>query len=532
MFIVLKQNQKTHTICVSLLFCLFLFLHLYKLGECPQTVNIDEAGLWYNVQSLLNYGMDQAGNTWPIMFANFHGEQSPGYTYLAFLCCKIFGESLWSIRLPGAICSIMIFVFGYKLTDRLFSNKHANLLFCILCTISPYFIMEFRYALDCNLMLCFITAFFHFFLRAIDSEKLTDAIVAGVFCGLTLYTYGLSYIILPLFLSFAIIYLLYLKKISWKQIAFFSLPLIILAIPLIVVQMINVFGFQEIVVGQITFTKFDISRHSDVTIKHFFTNIPLYLLYFFVGNDLIIESLLYSNFYLILTPLIFVGGYLFVKDSITSLKTKQYCPKIFFATWFFIIWGVVLFTTSVAYHRCNSAFISLTLFIIYGVIFLLHKLQKWKKVVVIVLLLVFLICFTLFAQLYFSGEVNAHLHNTEKSWMFEPLNNVLEEIGSNELTCFIVNPIYYKIITQEHPEVHPYIYDLKYIEDENRYIVMEKFYPYDKYLFCHNEEICENIKPSATYVIPDKYSETIEKFDSLNYLKTQIGHYVIFRPNN
>jgi 4-amino-4-deoxy-L-arabinose transferase-like glycosyltransferase len=153
---------------------------------------------------LLNWGTDQKGNSWPILFANMWGEQSPGYAYLAFICCKIFGESLFAIRLPAVINTFLVLIFGYKTIDILFKNKKINLLFLVIYTITPYFTIISKMALDCNLMLGFSTMFLYFILKALDTRALKWYFATGIVAGLTFYTYALSYLMIPIFLIFTL----------------------------------------------------------------------------------------------------------------------------------------------------------------------------------------------------------------------------------------------------------------------------------------------------------------------------------------
>ena len=120
----IAQSNRLYNFVIFLLFSVFLFLHLYKLDGTISVINIDEAGLWYNVKCLINYGTDQQNNSYPLLFANFYGEQSAMYTYLAFIFVKLFGDTLFAIRLPAAIGSILIFIFGYKIINELYLNNN------------------------------------------------------------------------------------------------------------------------------------------------------------------------------------------------------------------------------------------------------------------------------------------------------------------------------------------------------------------------------------------------------------------------
>jgi 4-amino-4-deoxy-L-arabinose transferase-like glycosyltransferase len=202
------------------------FLHIYKLTTLPVALNVDEAGLWYNVRCLLNWGIDQKGNSWPVLFANIWGEQSPAYAYLAFICCKIFGESLFAIRLPAVFNTLLVMIFGCLNVDKLFKSKKINLVYLCLFTITPYFTIISKMALDCNLMLGFSTVFLYCFLHSLETKNIKWYVITGIVCGLTFYTYALSYLMIPVFLVFSLVYLVAFKKVTLKEILAFFIPVI------------------------------------------------------------------------------------------------------------------------------------------------------------------------------------------------------------------------------------------------------------------------------------------------------------------
>src|SRR5699024_6128902 len=110
------------------------------------------------------------------------------------------------------------------------------LLFTFLIITCPWNIFNARMALDCNLYAGLFMLDLYFLNKA---EKNYQYVIAGIFIGLTLYTYSLSWITMPIFLLVWCIYMLYIKKIKIKQIIIMGIPIAIFAMPLIYFLLVN-----------------------------------------------------------------------------------------------------------------------------------------------------------------------------------------------------------------------------------------------------------------------------------------------------
>ena len=118
-------------------------------------------------------------------------------------------------------------------------------------------------ALDCNLMLGFSTVFLYCFLHSLETKNIKWYVVTGIVCGLTFYTYALSYLMVPVFLVFSLIYLTVFKKVTFKEILAFFIPAFLLGLPLLVVQLVNILGWDEFQILGITFTRFETARNGE-----------------------------------------------------------------------------------------------------------------------------------------------------------------------------------------------------------------------------------------------------------------------------
>ena len=71
-------------------------------------------------------------------------------------------------------------------------------------------------------------------------------LLSGVLFGITLYTYALSYIIIPIILLLLLGYKIYIKRIKISDIVVLFIPLIVLAIPLTLEILVNLGVINEI----------------------------------------------------------------------------------------------------------------------------------------------------------------------------------------------------------------------------------------------------------------------------------------------
>ena len=256
-----------------LIFILALVLNTYKLGQIPEGINCDEAGMAIDANYIAKYGTDRFLNHNPIYFINYGDGQNALYTYLTAILIKIFGKyNLVIIRIPALILSMIETVICYLLVKE-FKSKKMALCFMLIVTISPWHIMKSRWALESYLFSPMQVISVYALIKAIkaNNKKILRYFISGLLFGITLYTYAISYIVIPIFLLIMLIYLLRRKLVKMKEIITLAIPLIILAIPLILVQMVQKGWINEIH-SFITIPKLLRYRIGELDITEFFAN--------------------------------------------------------------------------------------------------------------------------------------------------------------------------------------------------------------------------------------------------------------------
>lgn len=344
------------------LFVLICFTHCYKLTSIPNGINVDEAGIYYDSWNLLHYGIDRHQNSWPLYLENYGGGMSILYVYMLIPLVYLFGPSLLIVRIPIVISTLLTAIYGLKIIQlRKFDNKWLGYAFLFAMGVMPIFVVMFRFALDCNLMLGVSTIFLYYFLKAIETGKSRNYILAGFCGGVLLYTYILSHIVLPVFLLFEVIFLIIHKRFDLKKWILMAVPMGVLAFPLIWIHIINLFDLEQRKLGVFTLTKLASysGRTGQLSIANMFRSIPEVFKCMFLHDaeryDTVERFTTMFGFSVVLAVLgIFVSVRNCKKD-----KANIVTPAILF--WFLaeFLMGCLQGTTGLTSYKINAIFFAL-----------------------------------------------------------------------------------------------------------------------------------------------------------------------------
>ena len=404
------------------IFALALFLNAYKLGIVPKGINVDEAGMVYDAYCISGWGVDRFLKHLPVFFINFGGIQSALYTYLTSIIIKVLGTyNLTIVRIPALVLSMVEVVICYFLVKE-YRGKKQGLLFMFLVTIMPWHIMKSRWGLDCYLLSPMFIISIYSLLKAVKSQKTWKFFLSGLLFGVTLYTYAVSYIIMPVFLLLTFIYLIKIKKVNLKQTLIFAIPLGILAFPLIIMLMVQKGWINEIN-GFISIPKMHKNRINDVNILNIGENI-LSL------RNVFIEPLLDYNGISGYGPLYPLGvllmciGLVMAPYTVDKDKNKKTEVNLTVIMLFAFIANFLLSLFSVLnINKANGIYISATYFIFLSIVTLKDKARTLATILTILLITIFMFFtteyFTNFAKQdysYFDNgdiEVLEHVYNSD-----------------------------------------------------------------------------------------------------------------------
>lgn len=476
-----KILEKKEIIVFGIILLIAIFSRGYKLNSLPVGIHVDEAGMAYDAYCLASNGTDRWLNHFPVYLENFGGGQSALYAYLSAIFVKIFGLNMITIRMPAFLLSITAIILVYFTTKKECGVKSA-LLVTFLIVIMPWNIMASRWGLDCNLLAPMIIISTCLLINAKNKK---GYVLSGIFFGMTLYTYALSYLILPVFLVLILTYMLYTKKIKFINLLPLGIPIFILALPLMLMILINN-GYLNEIKGFITIQKLPEYRGAEISLSNIKNNIG-FIKTMFTNDGLTYNALPeFGTVYNFSIFLIILGGLIELSNFIHNIKNK----KFDFNSVMFLLVGTVLFclmlTVGPNINKANAIYIPMMFFIVTA----MKLFYKNYKIIFGIFIILFLIFFIRFEVFYFSDyeKIYGVQQYFEKDYL-EVLEYVNKEFNNRDI----------HILTST---AEPYIYTLflnkispeEFNNNLHKDTITDDLYSYNNYYFRNidldGDEVC------------------------------------------
>lgn len=509
---ILKNNKNKIIIIIFLLVLIFIS-RIYKFGTLPYPIGVDEAGAAYDAYCLANFGVDRYLNSFPVYLVNFGGGQSALYAYLNALLIKILGSSTILIaRLPELLMFLMAIFVSYKLVSKKQDKKTAMLLAFII-TICPWHIIQSRCGLDCNLLgPMFILDLF----LLENAKKNYQYILAGISVGITLYTYSLSYLIMPVFLLIWVIYHLYTKTVSVKQVIILASTIFIFALPLMYFILLNIGVVEKTNFGIFTIPKLIEFRSKEIALQNIIN----------VGPDSLMKLFLGSNtLYLLEIPFFAIGIINGIIAVIKSIKTKEYSFLSFMTITFLAILLPNLLVHIVTTNKGNILYIPILYFVAVGII----ELIKNRKILWQILITTYLILFIIF-EVYYYTDYAVKIHTVYEDITITNIMEYIEDTDKDKEKIYLFpylksEPYIYIML---YNEISPYEFnETKEIETKeingNQHRQMKKC---SKYYF-YNTEGLNEYHNNRTYIVNKEYYKVVNLLEKIGYKKEIFGEYYI-----
>ncbi len=441
------KNLCKQNLILLFVLCITIFLRFYKLTILPDVLHIDEAALGYNAWCLANYGTDRYLNVLPFYPQNFYGGQSPLYTYLVVLLIKFFGKgnlSLFLVRFPAAAASIILWCAGTKSMDLIFENKKLTLTASLFLTFCPYYVMAGRYALDCNLMLCCVACSILAFLYYLKTEKLSWLLLSGVCFGITMYSYALSYLIVPMFLGLLSLYLLYHRKITVRRILLWAVTVCITALPVLLFAYALLLHTDPIHFLGFTIAPISGNRMEELTLSSLWPNmvhnLKTTLTYSIFPMDSVDK---FYTLYPVSIPFILLGLLCAVYDFGNSFRKHRFDFSTIYLLYFVCASVVVALTSTDHLYRANSFYICYLYFFLRSLRACCHFLTVYRKAFVNVLAYGYVLWVAAFMRYYYSMYSMLDLYSYANSFYFAGIPNIVtyldEYLPDAELYADCVN---------------------------------------------------------------------------------------------
>lgn len=394
-------SKKSIRILFFLLLIIGILVRMIYLGSLPAGVDQDEAMAAYLAYTTYTEGVDITGYHNPVYFEAWGNGMNALEIYLMIPLFQLFGMSDLTLRLPQAIIACATLPVFYLILKRIFDEKTA-MIGLFLLVINPWHIMMSRWALESNLAPAFLFFGLYAFILALEKHP-AYYLLSALMYGLSLYTYAILWLVVPIILLLQILYVLLMKRarITWYTAGFVVL-LGLIALPLLVLNVVNHYWIPEIKTAWFSIPKLGSWRSGDIKFGNllgFRTTSNLWNMLVKQSDTGIRSSFpSYGLYYMFSLPIILLGIVETVQDWITSVREKRFELKTFALIQLLAALIVCLLISGINVNRANCLHLPLILFCAVG----LSKLTtlSWKAIPRTILAL-YCISFLAFTGYYF-----------------------------------------------------------------------------------------------------------------------------------
>lgn len=189
-----------------LLFALFFFIILvggfytYRLTQDPPGLTVDEASIGYNAVLISKTLKDETGRFLPVFALTIGGHdwKQPSSIYAAALIFKLFGASLFNLRMVSVMAALFSFILVVYLNYLLLGYSGAWISGFLFLSV-PTVLMHSHLAQENIMPIPFVTIWLISFLLYQKKKNPLFLIVSGIGLGLGIYSYkGMRAIVPPL----------------------------------------------------------------------------------------------------------------------------------------------------------------------------------------------------------------------------------------------------------------------------------------------------------------------------------------------
>ena len=409
---IIKKNYVT--IIFIILIVIGIGVRVYKFPNTIPEMNIDEIMTAVYAREIAETGKDLLGLSFPVYLLGWGG-QSVVLVYLMTISVKVFGYTLFAVRLPTLIVSIISLFIFYDFVKKITNNKKIALIGLGLLAISPWHIMQSLFAWDCNMFPHFLLFAMDIFYTGILKNKKAIIYLSMAFFAITLYCYGIAIYFVPFFLLITAIYLVRKKKIKARDLIICIAVFLLFAWPIIITFAMNGLRIgQTIEIFNITIPYYEsLTRTTDMLFfsenvgVQFIKNIA-YLLSMIVFQSDNIEWNVIPMFGTIyhISIVFAILGIIFKIKKIKQSKKEDNTGGFILITWIILslFTGILINETTI--NRLNSIWYVLIIFSAIG-IYEIYQVIKYKKLYKYGVI-------TVYAILFITFSILLHTYHVEK----------------------------------------------------------------------------------------------------------------------
>ncbi len=515
-------------IVFSVILLAALIIRLWQYGSVPGGMNQDGAMAAVDAKALAEYGTDRYGMHMPVHFTAWgYGQMSTFLSYCMVPFIKIFGLSAITARLPILIASMFALAALYFIIRKLFGIRGAQIVL-ILASCNPWHFMQSRWALDCNMFPHMFVIGLMFLLMGIEKKR-RYVYISMVFFAFCMYSYGIAFYTVPLFLLIVCIYILVKKTLKLSEVIISAGVYFLISWPIYLTMMINTFKWNTIETPFFTMPFFpdsvrsqDILFFSDDKLDQLQKNIRALVRIFTEGDHLLWNNI--DGFGVInicFVPFIFLGIYFVIhmlrKEKNLLKKTGLLSILCFFGIGIFA--GII--TSEVNVNRINIIIYPFIILAGLGIYFVYVNHKKLSYVFAPV----YLILSVMFIGKYFTSYADEI-----KSQFFKGFIEAVQYIeDESECAFYVITPDSQfegaynvsEILTLFAQDIDSEYYQNKY-KDENGLLYKEKYY----YVNASRTEI--NPQLPVAYVVTEA---EVGLFSEEDYIIVSFDNFYAVIPN-
>lgn len=284
----------------------------YKLTQIPAGINGDEAAVGYNAILISRTLRDQNGRKLPIFVLTQGGTdwKQPITQYFSVIIFKIFGPSLFNLRMTAVLMVVASVLLIYFLGKKLLGNFGAILAAIFLAT-TPIIMIQSHLAFDNINAVPFTIIWLIGLYLFSKNRKIRYLVLSAVSLGIGFYSYKAMRIFVPVNLILSLIYLSesFLRKMSKKTFQAILKPVFVFSI--------SIFPFFAVIPDLEFHYSGAVLNHAGLWISNIYNFIYNYFanfdpsFLFIRGDDLLIHSTGYHGMYLLMSLPFFILGLIY-----------------------------------------------------------------------------------------------------------------------------------------------------------------------------------------------------------------------------
>jgi hypothetical protein len=500
-----------------------IFARVWEFDTVPGGLHQDEASIGVDAFSLLRFGVDRNGVSFPVNFISWGNgmDALDGYVLIPFIA--IFGLTSVIVRLPSLLSGIFSLVIVYFVAIRIFEDEKIALLSMFLLAISPWHILMSRWGINENVLPFVFMVGFSFILTSKPNNY--NYPLGCVFLALSLYAYGAAYVASPVFLICATVILLVAKRVNPGKIILGVLLYSLLITPIALFVLINTFKWETIQVGLVTIPRLPVlprfesvaAVFTENSIRHQLLNNFLGMFNFLIHQTdgqifNVVEP--YGYLYTITFPLAVIGMVILFPFK----KNPRTPEQLILLSWLGAAFTVGLLQPATINRMCLifiPLFICVALFI--------RWVGKYSRIFLIASIIAFLVGFV-----FFSRDYHGKTYQEQSAIRFFPgfvsALNYARNLGiASDPICVTgkVNMPYVFVEFAEQTDPREFLNTIEYIDPQADFRRVKTM---GRYTF--GLQNCVNL-PRTIYLT--RYDE-MPPLVATNYVMTRFDYFLVFIP--